>query len=257
MSEPTEILEFMHILADRSGELLRKFFRQPLHIDIKTDASPVTEADRQVEAMLRTMIGNRFPAHGVRGEEYPDTDVNHLEQWILDPLDGTRSFIAGLPLFTTLIAYSNNQKLIVGMIDQPVLKERWTGGVGQQTTLNGQAVQPSSCQSLSKAIVGTTSTTYFNAIQAQAFERINQRAANVILGGDAYLYAMLASGNIDVVIDTGLKLYDFCAVVPIVTGAGAIITDWNGQNITLASDGTLVAAATQHLHNEIMELLNA
>jgi inositol-phosphate phosphatase/L-galactose 1-phosphate phosphatase/histidinol-phosphatase len=247
--------ELAQRMADAAGDTLRSAYRAPASIECKDDASPVTAADRAVENAMRELVGEYAPEHGIIGEEFGNIKAQADYQWILDPIDGTRSFIAGYPIFTTLIALAKQRVPLLGIIDQPVTRERWTGIAGEPTHMNGQAVYTSGQTALGKAVAATTSTGYFTPAQAERFAALKKQVATLVYGGDAYAYAMLASGRIDMVADAGMKPYDFCALRPVVEGAGGVITDWNGQPLTIDSDGCVLAAASKALHQAALTIL--
>jgi histidinol phosphatase-like enzyme (inositol monophosphatase family) len=249
------MLPLAHLMADSAGDILRNYFRSPVLIDRKDDASPVTRADREAETAMRALIEAHFPDHGIVGEEFGNVRADSEYQWVLDPIDGTRGFIGGYPLFTTLIALLYQNKPVLGIINQPITQERWVGVAGESSLLNFKAVSVRDCRELKDAVIATTSIDYFTAAQAGKFALLRKSCANTVLGGDAYAYAMLASGNIDVVVEAGTKPYDFCALVPVVEGAGGVITDWQGKKLGLQSDGTVLAAATVQLHQQALALL--
>lgn len=242
-------------MADASGEIQRRYFRTPLPVESKKDESPVTLADRECESVMRALIQKNFPVHGIVGEEHGNIRSRARNQWVLDPIDGTRSFIAGEPSFTTLIALTRNKIPILGIIDQSISKQRWVGMEGHSATLNGKPVSVRETTMLPKAAITTSSTDYFTKDEAQRYEQLRKVCKKSSLGGDAYAYAMLASGKSDIVIDAGMKPYDFCALKPVVEGAGGIITDWEGKPLTLTSDGRILAAATKELHKQALTIV--
>lgn len=250
-----EYIALAQQMADSAGAILRSAYRRPLAVDHKSDLSPVTIADRNVEIALRAAIEARFPDHGIIGEEFGNVRQQSPYQWVIDPIDGTRSFIAGYPLFTTLIALAFEGTPILGMIDQPISGERWLGVRGKETTLSGNPVKTSGRSALQNAVIATTSMDYFTPTQLQSFLKLKSQCANTVLGGDAYAYAMLASGQIDMVVDGGMKPYDFCALKPVIEGAGGVITDWQGKPITIHSDGRVLAAANEALHKQALAAL--
>jgi inositol-phosphate phosphatase / L-galactose 1-phosphate phosphatase / histidinol-phosphatase len=251
-----EWVTFAHTLADAAGEVARRYFRMPVTVEAKSDASPVTQADKEIETVIRSLIQAHFPDHGIFGEEHGRRNEQSLWQWVIDPIDGTRAFIAGYPLFTTLIALAKDGVPLLGLIDQPVLRERWTGVRGSRTQCNGKEVFARGIVSLDKAVVATTSAPYhFSGQEMAAFDWVKDQCAHVVQGGDAYGYAMLASGHIDVFIDSGFKPYDFCALKPVIEGAGGIITDWEGNPLTIESEGHIAAAATHELHKQVIAIL--
>ena len=240
-----------HVLADAAGEVLRARFRKPLNLERKGDSSPVTEADRAAESAMAALIRARFPDHGIFGEEHARENAESRWQWVLDPIDGTRAFLAGYPTFTTLIALCLDGAPVLGVIDQPFLRERWTAEAGGVTLLNGERVR-AQARRLEDAVLATTSSDYFTPAQAAAYAKLRARCASAIAGGDAYASAMLASGCVGAVVDAALKPYDYCALVPIVEGAGGVITDWRGKPLTLDSDGSLAAACCPEAHRAML-----
>ena len=241
-------------LADLARPITLSRFRQPLDIDVKDDASPVTAADREAERALRARIGERFPDHGILGEEFGAENTVAEFVWALDPIDGTKSFITGSPLFGTLIALLRNGLPVLGVIDMPALDERWTGCEGMATTFNGEAVRTRPCASLEEAWLLATSPQMFEE-HFPAFERVRGRCRHAIYGKDCYAYGLLASGNCDLVIEASLGIYDYCALVPVVTGAGGSMTDWRGEPLGLQSDGRVVAAGDPALGDAARQLL--
>jgi inositol-phosphate phosphatase/L-galactose 1-phosphate phosphatase/histidinol-phosphatase len=242
-------------LADAAGEAIRPYFRQPLAVDDKPDRSPVTAADRAAETAMRQLIARRFPTHGIIGEEYGREREEAEFVWVLDPIDGTKSFISGVPLFGTLIALARRGRPILGIIDQPISRERWIGASGHQTTLNGTPVRCRPCPSLAAATVFSTTPEMFSGGDAAAYTRIAAAAKLVRFGADCYAYGVLAHGFVDLVIEAGNKPYDFCAMPPIVEGAGGVASDWRGMPLTLASDGRVLVAGDRRTHREALALL--
>jgi inositol-phosphate phosphatase/L-galactose 1-phosphate phosphatase/histidinol-phosphatase len=243
------------LLADAAGEAIRPYFRQPLAVDDKPDLSPVTIADRAAETAMRRLIAQRFPAHGIFGEEFGREREGAEFTWVLDPIDGTKSFISGVPLFGTLIALAHQGRPILGIIDQPISRERWIGAAGRATTFNGAPVRTRPCPALAGATVFSTSPDMFRGGDAAAHARVGAAAKLVRFGADCYAYGLLALGCIDLVIEASLKPYDFSAMLPIVEGAGGIATDWRGAPLTLASDGRVLVAGDRRAHLEALSLL--
>ena len=229
-------------LADAAGDAIRPFFRARLEIETKPDASPVTQADRAAERAIRNILGQERPQDGIIGEEYGVERGDAERIWVIDPIDGTRSFIAGRPIFGTLIALLEAGRPVLGVIDQPIGRERWLGAAGRQTTLNGVAITTRACPALSGALLATTGPSYFKPAGLAAFDRLGKATRETILGGDCYNYGLLAAGHIDLVVEQGLKLYDFAALVPVVEGAGGRMCDWQGRPLGRDSDGGVVAA---------------
>lgn len=253
----SELLVFAQQLADASAEVIRSYFRRRLTVDDKADASPVTIADRQAEQMMRILIQQRFPSHGVYGEEFGVTAQDAEYVWVLDPIDGTKSFITGKATFGTLIALLHCGKPILGIINQPILQERWLGGSGVPTTLNGEIVSVRRCEALQHALLYATSPEMFQGADRVAFERLKTTVKHPLYGADCYAYALLSSGWVDLVVEASLSPYDYCALVPVVEGAGGILTDWAGQPLGLHSDGRVIAAGDQQVYQQARAVLCA
>jgi inositol-phosphate phosphatase/L-galactose 1-phosphate phosphatase/histidinol-phosphatase len=244
MTEPVAAahLALAEALADAARAVITGYFRQKLAVDDKSDRSPVTVADREAEAAMRRLIEARFPDHGILGEEHGSVRAEAEHLWVLDPIDGTKSFISGIPLFGTLIALLHRGQPVLGVIDQPILGERWLGAAGRPTTLNGAPVQTRSCPSLAAAtLFSTAPDSMFASFEAEGFARLRRAVKLVRTGADCYAYAQLATGFIDLVVEGQLKPYDYCALVPVIEGAGGVITDWQGVPLGLASDGKVLA----------------
>jgi inositol-phosphate phosphatase/L-galactose 1-phosphate phosphatase/histidinol-phosphatase len=243
------------LLADAAGEAIRPYFRQPLAVDDKPDLSPVTIADRAAETAMRRLIAQHFPEHGIFGEEFGREREGAEFTWVLDPIDGTKSFISGVPLFGTLIALAYRGRPILGIIDQPISRERWIGAAGRPTTFNGAPVRTRPCPLLAAATVFSTSPDMFKGDDAAAHARVASTAKLVRFGADCYAYGLVALGSIDLVVEASLKPYDFSAMLPIVEGAGGIVSDWRGAPLTLASDGRVLAAGDRRTHQQALALL--
>lgn len=233
-------IELANTLAEAAGAAIRPLFRGDWAQEQKRDRTFVTEADRAAEAAMRAIIEAERPDDGIIGEEYGARNEGAGRQWVLDPIDGTTSFIAGRPIFGTLIALMQDGWPIVGVIDQPIAGERWAGKIGEGTTFNGKPAQVAACKDLSDAVLATTSPHCFSGDDVDAFMGVAKSVAErkIIYGGDCYNYALLASGHIDVVIEAGLKLYDYAALVPVVEGAGGIMSDWQGNPLDAGSADT-------------------
>jgi inositol-phosphate phosphatase/L-galactose 1-phosphate phosphatase/histidinol-phosphatase len=234
-------LALAEALADAAGTVIRRYFRQKIAIDDKSDLTPVTAADREAEAAMRRLIEARFPDHGIFGEEHGRTRPDAEYSWVLDPIDGTKSFISGVPLFGTLIGLARRGTPVLGVIDQPISRERWIGAAGQPSTLNGTPVRTRACAGLAAATLFCTTPDMFAGAEAQGFARLKSAVKLTRYGADCYAYALLASGFVDLVVESGLKPYDFCALAPIIAGAGGVMTDWQGRPLDLGSDGRVLA----------------
>jgi inositol-phosphate phosphatase / L-galactose 1-phosphate phosphatase / histidinol-phosphatase len=235
--------------------VIRPYFRTVLTVDDKADLSPVTAADRAAERTMRQMIAARFPAHGIIGEEYGRERDDAEFVWVLDPIDGTKSFISGMPLFGTLIALARHGKPILGIIDQPISRERWIGVAGRSTTHNGLPVRCRPCPGIAAATVFATTPEMFKGDDAASFSRVAAAAKLVRYGADCYAYGLVALGFVDVVIEASLNPYDFSAMLPIIEGAGGIATDWQGAPLDLSSDGRVLIAGDRRTHSDALALL--
>lgn len=247
-------LSFAAELADAARPLALSYFRTPLDIISKLDESPVTIADRTIEKRMREMIEARFPDHGIYGEEMGIKEGNAFT-WVLDPIDGTKSFITGFPLFGTLISLTYEEKPFGGLIDIPATGERWIGKPSE-TLFAGKPANTSTCNTLADARFYTTSPDMFDGKENDAYERLSKASKLRRFGGDCYIYGLLASGHCDIAFETGLQPYDYMALVPVVKGAGGCITDWEGNELSIHSEGRVLASATPKLHDEALALLN-
>jgi inositol-phosphate phosphatase/L-galactose 1-phosphate phosphatase/histidinol-phosphatase len=249
-------LAFALHLADAAGEVIRPYFRKPLAISDKADRTPVTAADRTAEEVMRGLIEKRFPEHGILGEEFGPIRADAEFLWVLDPIDGTKSFISGVPLFGTLIALTRGGRPILGIIDQPILRERWAGASSRPSTLNGAAIRCRACPALAAATLFATMPDMFKGEDAGSFARISSAVKLTRFSADCYAYGLLAAGFVDLVLEASLKPYDFCAMVPIVEGAGGVATDWRGVSLDLASDGRILVAGDRPTHDAALALLD-
>ncbi|WP_437506733.1 histidinol-phosphatase [Sorangium sp. So ce1099] len=257
MTPTQDLVDLAQRLADASGAVIRRYFRKGVEADDKADASPVTVADREAEAAIRELLAAAAPSHGIVGEELGRENEGAELVWVLDPIDGTKAFITGKPLFGTLIALLHQGRPVLGVIDQPVLGDRWLGALGRQTLFNGEPARVRACAGLSLARLSTTGPQYFPPAAARAFEAVAARAKLLSYGGDCYQYGLVASGCVDVVVEHGLKLHDFAALVPVITGAGGLMTDWEGRPLDAASAGDVVAAGDPRAHAEVLAALRA
>ncbi|HEX9449306.1 MAG TPA: histidinol-phosphatase [Dongiaceae bacterium] len=249
-------IDLAHRLADTSQAILRGYYRRKVTILDKADESPVTQADRECESALRKLIAEAFPSHGIIGEEFGTERGEADFVWVLDPLDGTRAFITGRPMFGTLIALLYQDCPILGVIDMPILGDRWIGAKGRPSTLNGEACTSRSCSSLSAAYLSTVSPQAFPDAQAFGkFESVRAHVKSATYGGDCYQYGMVATGFLDIVVEANLGIYDFLSLVPVIEGAGGIITDWQGQALTRTSGDKVVACGDRRVHQEALPLL--
>lgn len=242
-------------LADAARRRAVRHFRTPVAVARKSDGTPVTAVDKDIETEMRAMIRAAFPAHGIRGEEFASEGAGGEFTWVLDPIDGTKSFITGFPLFGSLIALCQGERPVLGVLETPALAERWVGCEGRATLFNGVAVRARDCRTIDEAVVYTTTAETFSPAERERFDALTRRAALRRYGGDCYLYGMLASGHCDLVIEVQLKPHDYMAVVPVVQGAGGRVSDWRGAPLGMSTDGRVVAAATEALWRQAVEEL--
>lgn len=253
---PDVLVALAERLAEAGGAVVRSYFRSGTAVHDKPDLSPVTAADREAEAAIRAILATERPADGIVGEEHGTERPDAEWVWVIDPIDGTKSFIAGRPIFGTLVALLHRGTPVAGVIDQPVIGDRWVGAAGRPTTHNGNPVRVRSCAGgLAAAMLGSTSPDLFKGDDRAAFQRVADRAKVTVYGGDCYSYGLLASGFYDVIVESELKLYDFAALVPVVTGAGGLMTDWQGRPLGAGSDGRVIAAGDPRSHAEAMAAL--
>jgi myo-inositol-1(or 4)-monophosphatase len=252
---------FVDELATVSGEAIRPYFRTTLGVENKAHSGPfdpVTAADRAAEQAMRNLIKRNFPDHGIIGEEFGDDKPGASYVWVLDPIDGTKSFISGMPVWGTLIGLLKDGLPVYGMMHQPFIGERFTGD-GASAHYRGPAgarrLGVRHCASLAEATIFTTSPLLMNKQERKLFEKVEASTRLARYGGDCYAYCMAAAGFIDLVIETGLKPHDIVALIPIIEGAGGIVTDWNGGSP--AKGGRIIAAGDKRIHAEALALLKA
>lgn len=244
-------------LADAAGAAIRPHFRSGIDADRKPDASPVTEADRAAEEAMRRILSAEAARDTVIGEEFGTHEGTSGRTWVLDPIDGTVSFLGGRPIFGTLIALLVDGWPVLGVIDQPVLGERWVGASGLPTTFNGREVRTRACRELADAMLATTGPHYFDDHQGAHFMALAARTDHkrMMMGGDCYNYGLLASGQIDLVCEAGLKLHDWAALVPVVEGAGGTMCDWAGEPLSIDSRGDVLAIGDPARLEDVVEAL--
>ncbi len=275
-----DYIAFAHQLADAAGEAIRPYFGVAVDVQTKADNSPVSIADRAAEHAIRVLIEKQYPDHGIYGEEFGSSFVipaeagiplqkgdsrfrgnDSIYTWVIDPIDGTRAFLAGKKEWGTLIALCENGIPILGILNQPITGERWVGvrdGIAT-FSIGGAREEPIThgCPSLSAARISTTSKNYFTPIQARNFATLAEHCKMVIEDGDCYAYGLLARGERDLVVDAGLKPYDILALVPIIEAAGGTITTWDGAPVTLTNFANVLAAGDVALHKEALSFLHA
>ena len=244
--------------ADVAGAVVRPFFRADIAVDSKSDRSPVTIADRSAEQAMRAVLAERFPDHGVLGEEFGHDRPEARLCWVLDPIDGTRAFVSGRPTFGTLIALMDGETPILGVIDQPVSRERWIGAVGRPTSFRGlyggrAGCRP--CPALDQAELSCTSPEMLGP-EWPRWQRLAAAVRRNYWGGDCYAHGLLALGQIDVIVENTMHLWDWAALVPVVEGAGGRVTDWSGQKLRPDGDGRVLSVGDPALLPHVVALLN-
>lgn len=252
-SELNNLKSFSRFLAYQSGEIIKNYFRTDLNVESKTDQSPVTIADKKSEEVMRELIMKEFPKHGILGEEFGIHNEGAEYQWVLDPIDGTKSFICGACTFGTLIALQKNGEPVLGVINQPVLGHFLIGD-NRSAELNDQKVKVRNCRKIEDAVLVTTD--HFGISKYQNFEKFEKLCKKVKLyrgWGDCYGYYLLASGYVDIMIDPIMNAWDTMALIPVVKGAGGIITDYQGNN---GAKGNSVIASSSLIHSEVIKILN-
>lgn len=244
-------------LADAARAAILPLFRTGIGSERKADRSPVTEADRAAEEAMRRLIKAEFPRDAIHGEEFGAEAGSSGRTWVLDPIDGTTAFMAGRPIFGTLIALVQEGWPVLGVVDQAVLQERWVGATGQPTTFNGAAVRTRPCRTLAEAAIATTGPHYFDDHDGAHFMGLAAKTDHkrMVMGGDCYNYAMLAMGQLDIVCEANLKLHDYAALIPVVEGAGGTMCDWNGEPLHAASSGHVLAIGDPARLDDVVEAL--
>jgi histidinol phosphatase-like enzyme (inositol monophosphatase family) len=250
---------FIDELATLSGQAILPFFRSSLAPDNKArggDFDPVTEADRAAEVMIRQRIRQNFPAHGIVGEEFGDDQPQAEYVWFIDPIDGTGAFVAGLNSWGTLIGLTRQGMPCYGLMHQPFTQERFFGdgaAAFYRGLMGEKRIATRRCTALKDVVLSTTSPHLFEPDEHEAFMRVRQNVRMIRYGADCYAYCLLAAGHIDLVIEAGLKPHDIVPLIPIIEGAGGIVTDWQGGSAS--KGGAVIAAGDRHIHQAAMKLL--
>lgn len=253
MEELSFLKKFIKLLANESEKIISEYFRKKIEIEAKDDSSPVTIADKKSEEVMRKLIMREFPEHGIIGEEFGEYNPNAKYKWILDPIDGTKSFICGTPLFGTLIALLKDNNPVLGAINFPILKEYLIGD-NEISELNGRKVTVKSCDDISSAILLITD--YLNFEKYRSISGLNKLIKKVKLfrtWGDCYGYYLVATGYADIMIDPIMSPWDLMALIPIIRGAGGTITDYYGNDPV---KGNSIVATAGIIHNDVIKILN-
>ena len=252
---PAEFVNLALRLSEEARDIAARYFRTRFPVETKSDESPVTIADREIETLQRTMIETAFPDHGISGEEYGDVRMDADYVWILDPIDGTKAFLNGIPVFTNLIGLAYRGNPVLGVIDQPTLGERWIGAAGLGATLNNMPIRTDLSRTLAEVTVHATTPEMFIGTTVARFSRLTSAAKYCRYGTDCYAYGLLASGHLHLVAEANMKVQDYMPVIEVVRQAGGVISDWSGQQLGFNSDGTVLASASNGLHDAALEIL--
>jgi inositol-phosphate phosphatase/L-galactose 1-phosphate phosphatase/histidinol-phosphatase len=252
-----ELLTFAHRLADASGAMLRTAAMLPPEVDLKSDASFVTNTDKAIELRLRAMIQDTYPGHGIFGEEFENVNMGSEYVWVLDPIDGTAAFVAGIPVYGTLIGLAHEGRPYVGIIDHPITNDRWAGIAGVMAERNGSPIRTRPCNNLKNALGTCSNPDFMNEGELARFTRLRRQLQYVQYGGSCYAYGVLASGRTDLAIDSGLDAFDVIASIAIIEGAGGSASDWQGNGIALGWSGQIIAAGDDQCRKMALEILAA
>jgi histidinol phosphatase-like enzyme (inositol monophosphatase family) len=250
-----EFVQFARTVADAARRPSLHYFRAGPELHIKADGSPVTVADRETERVIRDLLSESYPHHALMGEEYGWTPTDQPYTWVVDPIDGTKSYLAGEPTYGMLLALLYDGAPVLGIIDIPALDERWCGVIGQATTMNGQPVKSSSCAGVEQAVLTVISPDKLADDERAAVSALSRMARVCRYSSDGYSHPLLASGYVDMSVAVGQQPFDYLAVVPVVQGAGGCISDWDGEPLGLDSDGRILVTATPELHRQALDVL--
>ncbi len=254
---PPELVAFAHRLGDIAGDLLRALANGAPDVEIKYDGSPVTETDKEVEAAVRAEINRAYPDHGIHGEEYPAERLDAEYVWVIDPVDGTKEYVQGLPLFGFLLALLHRDEIVLGLAEQPLLRHRWLGAAGHGTTRNGHRVHTRAGRTLDNAVVSTMGYDSFCGQHHDQLARLRRNHRATVVADSFYVFGLLAEGRVDLIASANFALHDYAALDAIVRNAGGTVTDWAGAPMGRDSNGTILAAATSALHAEALAVLTA
>jgi len=252
---PAALVALANRLADAAGAIARKHFRTAVPVDIKPDATPVSLADRAIEEAIRDILAKERPGDGILGEEFGTERLDAEFVWVIDPIDGTKPFITGRPSFGHLIGLTLRGRPVLGVIDQSIARERWVGVSGQGATLNGAPIRTRLCPDLSRAALYANAPEFFTGEDGPRFQKLRSAVSFAQYSGDCYAYGLLAAGFVDIVMEKGLKPFDWVALVPVVEGAGGRITDFSFRPLTLESEGRVLALGDPALAPKIAALI--
>lgn len=258
MMDVAAIEKLLHLLADEAARVQMAHWRNIPAAEFKSDQSPVTIADKETESALRALLAKHRPDDGILGEEWGNENIDNEWVWVIDPIDGTKGFMVGGPMFTTLVALCHHGRPVAGVINQPVIKERFIGIKGQKSTLNGQVITTRDNIPLAKAVgFFSGNDLIFTDEQAAVFKAFYDKVRIKRSCYDSYAYGLLALGGVDVICETQMAPYDRLALAPVVQGAGGVITNWRGEEISLSSGTEVLAAGSPALHQAALQIITA
>jgi len=255
-AETKQLLEFAETLAEAGREICLEAMKHDPKVQIKPDNSYVTETDLAIEARLREMIDSTYPNHGVFGEEYGKRNIDQDYVWVLDPIDGTAAFVAGIPVYGILIGLAREGKPYLGVIDHPATDQRWIGVSGAMALMNGREVRTSPSSTLANSFLTNSNPDFMDQQESKRFHALRKQVQYTQYGGSCYAYAMLATGRTDLAVDAALDPVDIFACAAVIEGAGGTVTDWDGNTITLSWFGRVLASGSQNLHEKALAFLS-
>lgn len=250
-----KFLNFAEKMADRSRTMLLAASERAPDVEIKQDKSFVTATDKAVEVALRQMIQETYPDHGILGEEFENTNTDAEFVWVLDPIDGTAAFVAGIPVYGSLIGLAWNGAPFLGVIEHPMTSDRWVGVAGTLARFNGNPIRTRSCGSMDVAYATCSNRDFMSDAEQVKFDRVRRQVQYVQYGGSCYSYGLLASGRVDLALDGGLDAFDIYAPAAVITGAGGFVSDWNGADLSFDMKGNVLAAGDRARLDEVLSLL--
>jgi len=251
----TEMIRFAERLADEARVILSAAMNETPNVELKSDKSYVTETDKAIEARLREIIDEDYPQHGILGEEHGSRDLDADYVWVLDPIDGTAPFVAGIPVYGTLIGLARGGRPWLGVIDHPASDDRWVGVSGGMAVLNGARVRTRPCADIAAALMTNSNPDFFNGDDRARFDALRAQVTYTQYGGSCYAYGVMASGRTDLAADGGLDPFDIFAPAAVIEGAGGVVTDWSGGAIDLNWRGLVLAAGDKALHDKALGVL--
>ena len=252
---PQQLIKLANKCADASGKIIKKYFRKKIKINLKKDNTPFTKVDIEAEKIIRELILKQEPNCGFVGEETGTINMNKEYCWVVDPLDGTKSFITGKPSFGTLIGLLKNNKPVLGILNQPILNERWVGIAGVETKYNNRKVRVRKCKSIKGAKMYATSPMMFQGRNKKIYKNVRAKIGECLFGADCYSHGLMSLGFVDVILEANLKPWDYIASASIISGAGGKITDWNDNDLNLQSDGRILATGDSNIHKQIIKII--